>query len=194
MISRLLLAPLLAMVLSNLSGCGVALVLGGATAASMVHDRRTAGTIVEDQSIELKSYEVLQSENRPPGSVHINVTSYNGHVLLTGEVQNAALQNWAEQSTAQVEKVRHVYNELTIAPPSPLASRSNDGWITTKAKSSLLQIEGLPDFDPSRVKVVTERGIVYLMGLLREQESDAVTATVRRVSGVQQVVKLFEYI
>jgi len=194
MVYRMLVMPLLALALFSMTGCGPALVIGGATAASMVHDRRTTGAIVEDQSIELKSYQVLQNQARPPGSLHINVTSYNGYVLLTGEVSTDALRGWAEQSVAQVEKVKHVYNELAIAPPSPLASRSNDGWITTKVKSSLLQIDGLADFDPSRVKVVTERGIVYLMGLLREQESNAVTATVRRVSGVQQVVKLFEYI
>ncbi|MCB1716470.1 MAG: BON domain-containing protein [Candidatus Competibacteraceae bacterium] len=191
---RIYLVPLLVLLLSGLTGCGPTLILGGATAASIVHDRRTAGTVIEDQSIELKAYEILQQQKQAAGATHINVTSYNARVLLSGEVATEELRLWAEQAVARIEKVKHVYNELRVSAPSSLASRSNDGWITTKVKSSMLQIGGLPGFDPSRVKVVTERGIVYLMGLLTEQEADAVTATVRRVSGVQQVVKLFEYI
>ena len=186
----LLLVPLLA----NLIGCGASLVLGGATAVSIAHDRRTAGVVLEDQSIELKAYQALQNQGQRVGQTHINITSYNGRVLLSGEVETEELYAWAAQSVSQIEHVQLVYNELQIAPPSSLSSRSNDGWITTKVKSSLLQIGGLPDFDPTRVKVVTERGVVYLMGLVTEQEGDAVTVTVRRVSGVQQVVKLFEYI
>lgn len=189
-----LLLPLVLLIMTQLSACGPTLVLGGATAASIVHDRRTAGTVVEDQAIELKAYQALQQQGNRIGRSHINITSYNGRVLLSGEVETPELKQWAEQTVRGLEKVKDVFNELEVRPPSSLASRTNDSWITTKAKSSLLQISGMPNFDPSRVKVVTERGVVYLMGLIKEQEAAAVTSTVRRIGGVQSVVKLFEYI
>lgn len=182
--------------LGGLSGCA-GLIMGGATAgvatgAAMAHDRRTVGTIVEDQAIELKAYDALNQELAQRS--HINVTSYNNVVLLSGEVPTPQLRRRAEEIATGIDKVRHVHNELTIAPPSSFASRSTDTWITTKVKTALLQVDGIPDFDPSRVKVVTERGVVYLFGLLRPREAEAVTRTIRRVGGVQKVVKLFEYI
>lgn len=184
--------------LSSLTGCA-GLIMGGATAgvatgAAMAHDRRTVGTIVEDQAIELKAYDALSQDQELAQRGHLNVTSYNNVVLLSGEVPTPALRKRAEDIVSGIDKVRHVHNELAVAPPSSLASRSSDTWITTKVKTALLQVDGIQDFDPTRVKVVTERGIVYLLGLLRPREAEAVTRTVRRVSGVQKVVKLFEYI
>jgi osmotically-inducible protein OsmY len=160
----------------------------------MVHDRRSAGTIVDDQAIEFKAQTEFLSAGSSLGKSHISVTSYNNVVLLSGEVENQQVRQWAENVVRNIDKVRFVHNELIIAPPSSLSSRSNDAWLTTKVKSSLIQVDGLPGFDPTRVTVVTERGIVYLFGLLTPQEGDAVTNIVSRVSGVQQVVKLFEYI
>lgn len=171
------------------------IIIGGATTVGMaVHDRRTVGTVVEDRAIEFKAYELLRQQQRRLARSHVAVTSYNNVVLLSGEVETAQLRDWVEQTVSRVEKVRKVHNELLVGPPSPLASRSNDSWITAKAKSALLQISGLPSFDPSRVKILTERGNVYLLGLVSQQEGDAVTHIVRQISGVQQVVKLFEYI
>lgn len=179
---------------AGLSGCGV-LVLGGtATAAGVVHDRRTAGTLVEDQAIELKAYEALDRDPQRLANAHVNVTSYNNSVLLTGEVPDEQTRAWVEERIEQVEKVREVHNELVVAPPSSLGSRSNDAWITTKVKTSLVRITGLPGFDPTRVKVVTERGSVYLMGLVTQAEGDAAASVARQISGVQRVVKLFEYL
>lgn len=176
----------------GLSGCGVLVVGGTATAAGVVHDRRTTGTVVEDQAIELKAYEALDSQRL--ANAHVNVTSYNNNVLLTGEVPDEQTRAWVEERVAEVEKVRQVHNELVVAPPSSLGSRSNDAWITTKVKTSLVRITGLPGFDPTRVKVVTERGSVYLMGLVTQAEGDAAAGVARQVSGVQRVVKLFEYL
>lgn len=185
----------LAMTLTgSLAGCAPLVVGGTAAGIGVAHDRRTAGTIVEDQTIELKAYDILSKDPQLAESGHINVTSYNNIVLLSGEVPNPELRARAEQLVSRVDKVRHVHNELDVAAPSSLASRSSDAWITTKVKSSLLQVDGLRDFDPTRVKVVTERGVVYLMGLLYTREADAVVGTVRRVGGVQKVVKLFEYL
>lgn len=188
----LLRTSLLSILLTSLLGCAPMLVVGGATAASVAHDRRTTGTVVEDQSIRLKAIQALQKQGQRIGRTHINVRSYNGIVLLTGEADTEELKDWAGQTVASIDKVRRVHNEIVIGPPSSIASRTNDSWISTKATTSLLQIGGIPDFDPTRVKITTERGVVYLMGLVRETESDAVTSTVRRVPGVQRLVKLFE--
>ena len=180
--------------LSSLVGCAGVMVGSAATSVSMVHDRRTVGTIIDDQSIEFKIYEKLDQNEAIKSQSHINVTSYNNAVLLSGEVPTPAMRQQVEEIARNIEKVKYVHNELMVGPPSTLGSRSSDTWITTKVKSSLLQIDSLPGFDPTRVKVVTERGIVYLFGLLTPAEADAVTSTVRRVGGVQKVIVLFEYI
>ena len=176
------------------TGCAPTIVAGGVTAATVIHDRRTAATVLEDRTIEFKAHNAFYQARESLQGSHINVHSYNNVVLLTGEVTSPALATWADETVQNIDKVRFVHNELTIAPASTVGSRSNDAWISTKAKTSLLKIQDLQEFDPTRVKVVTERGVIYLFGLVTPQEGDAVTSTVRRLAGVQQVVKLFEYI
>lgn len=175
-----------------LGGCAGLLLGGAAVGVGMAHDRRTAGTFMDDQTVELKVYDALNKQ-LPPGN-RISATSYNGVVLLTGE----AVSEGAKQQAAQVVRgvtppVREVYNELAVARPSPLSARSNDSFTTSKVKASLFQIK-LKDFDPSRVKVVTDRSVVYLMGLVRPAEGDAAANAASQVSGVRQVVTLFEFI
>lgn len=186
-----LMAAILATTL--LTGCVPLLVGGTAVGVGVAHDRRTAGTVVDDQTIALKLYNTLDQQ-LPPGN-HINVTSYNGAVLLSGEVVSAQAREQAEAIARRIEPpVREVYNELAIGPPSALSSRNNDTLLTTKVKAALLRINDIPDFDPSRVKVVTERGVVYLLGLVRPREADAAANVASQVDGVHQVVTLFEYI
>lgn len=186
-----LMAAILATTL--LTGCVPLLVGGTAVGVGVAHDRRTAGTVVDDQTIALKLYNTLDQQ-LPPGN-HINVTSYNGAVLLSGEVVSAQAREQAETIARRIEPpVREIYNELVIGPPSALSSRNNDTLLTTKVKAALLRINDIPDFDPSRVKVVTERGVVYLLGLVRPREADAAANVASQVSGVHQVVTLFEYI
>ncbi len=176
-------------------GCTPVVVGGTAVAtAEVVHDRRTAGTIIEDQAIELKAYRAIRKDKELASQSHISVTSYNMNVLLTGETPTEELRQRAAEIVRRIPKVRRVYNELAVAGPSSLTSRSNDALITAKVKLALFKIKGLEDFDPTRVKVVTERGNVYLMGLLTHREAEAVAEAARRVSGVQRVIKLFEYI
>ncbi|RMG28800.1 MAG: BON domain-containing protein [Gammaproteobacteria bacterium] len=178
-----------------LVGCAP-LVVGGAaaTTAEVAHDRRTAGTVIDDQAIELKAFRAIHKDKTLASQSHISVTSYNLNVLLTGETPTEALRQRAAEIVRRIPRVRRVYNELVVAGPSSLTSRSNDTLITTKVKLALFHIKGLKGFDPTRVKVVTERGNVYLMGLLTHEEADAVAETARRVGGVQRVIKLFEYI
>lgn len=183
--------------MSGLNGCA-GLLFGGAAATGVnaIHDRRTSGTMLDDQNIEFNSYlafrktEELASAER----AHINVTSYNNAVLLSGEVITPELRQIAEDKVRNIDKVRFIHNELAVGQPSSVQSRATDTVITAGVKASLFKIGDIPGFDPTRVKVVTERGTVYLFGLLTDQEAEAVTETVRRVNGVQQVVKLFEYI
>lgn len=180
--------------LTFLNGCAPLVVGGTATGVAVVHDRRTAGTVLEDQSIELKALSALRKEEDLHRQSHINVTSYNMMVLLSGETPTEAYKQRAGEVVGNVEKVRQVYNELRVAAPSSMMTRSSDTLITGKVKTSLFNIKGLEGFDPTRVKVVTENGTVYLMGLLTRREGDAVAEEARRVGGVQRVVKLFEYI
>jgi len=177
-----------------LSGCTAAVVGAGAaagTTASVAHDRRTTGTFIEDQAIELKAIKSFFSDKEINDSSHINVTSYNTVVLITGETPSEDIRKRIVNIVKTIPKVTHVYDELTIAAPSSWTSRSSDSLITSKVKTKLLTLK---NFDGTRVKVVTEKGVVYLMGLLTRAESDIATRETQQTGGVQKVVKLFQYV
>lgn len=186
MTSRLTGLTLAALLAANLSAC-FPLVAGGVAASAVVAtDRRTSGTYVEDQSIELKA--TRQLVERFAGS-HVNVTSYNRAVLLTGEVNDEAQKAAIELMIRGIPNVRRVYSHVVIAPNSSLANRNNDTWLTTKVRTRLLEGQGYP---PNAIKVVTERGVVYLLGLVNDAEAEAAAQVAARTAGVQQVVTLFE--
>jgi osmotically-inducible protein OsmY len=171
-LQRLALPALAATVLATtLSGCAP-LVLGGAAMGSLVvADRRTSGTQLEDETIELRAGSRL-GENF--GSrAHINITSYNRRVLLTGEVPDAASKQLAEQVVSKVDNVRSVINELAIMSPSSLTQRGNDAYITGKVKATLVDAK---DLTATAFKVVTERSTVHLMGRVTQREADRATA------------------
>lgn len=172
-----------------LSGCVA--VAGGAvvTGAAVANDRRTSGTMVEDQSIELRAYNAIRNDTEVNEKTHINVTSYNQVVLLTGEAPTEELRQRVVEHVRGVREVKKIYNEIALAAPSSLGSRSSDTLITTKVKTRLFATK---DLDATRIKVITERGIVYLFGLLSATEADRATEATRTVGGVQKVVKLFE--
>ena len=169
---------------------GAAGAAGAASAATAV-GRRSAGTVVDDQVVEVKATARLLRDRTIFESSHVNATCYNGILLLTGETPTLALRNRAEELVKDIEKVRRIQNELAIVAPSSLLSRSSDAVITGKIKTAL----GRYDIRvAARTKVVTENGVVYLMGLLRTDEADAATDIARRIGGVQRVVKIFEYV
>ncbi len=178
---------------ATLQGCAGLVIGGAATGVAVVHDQRTAGTVLEDQAIEIKAVRALRDDKVLDAQTHFNVTSYNNIVLLTGETVSEELRERAGRLVAAVEKVRSVHNELKIGQPSTILARATDSAITTKVKASLFDVNGIDHFDPTRVKVVTEAKVVYLMGLLTHAEADAVTETVRQVGGVERVVRIFEY-
>ncbi|TCK19064.1 osmotically-inducible protein OsmY [Thiogranum longum] len=176
-----------------LNACAPLIVGGAATTASVAHDRRTAGTVVEDQSIELRIRSALNKDPELGKQAHINITSYNGVVLLSGEAPTSAMRERAGAIARRDKKVRRVHNEIQVAAPSSMMTRSSDSWITTKVKTAMLSVK-LKGFDPTRIKVVTENGTVFLLGLVTHSEADAATEKARQVKGVQRIVKLFEYL
>lgn len=184
----------LTIITSLLYGCAAAVVGGGAAGAGVAHDRRTLGTYIDDEGIELKTRLAIFNEKELNSQIHINVISINGVVLLVGQAPTAALKQQAGDIASGIPKVRHVHNEMSIAAPNSIMTRSSDSLITAKVKTNLFGIEGHEDLDPTRVKVVTENGIVYLMGMLYRSEANAVSERARQVGGVQKVVRLFEYL
>lgn len=170
-------------------GCAP-IVLGGAaaTGALVAEDRRTVGTITEDEGIELKSSSRIGQRVK---NAHFNVTSYNRMVLLTGEVPDDAAKANAEKIARAVENVRGVYNELQVAGNSSLTARANDSYLTSKVKARFVDAQ---KFSPVHVKVVTENGVVYLMGLVKRQEANDATEIARTTGGVRKVVRVFEYL
>jgi osmotically-inducible protein OsmY len=174
-----------------LGGCAAAVVTGAAAGAAAIYDRRTTGTFIDDEFIELKAIDAIGNDQELHEQAHLNVTSFNNIVLLTGETPNEALRERTAELVRNLPKVRKVHNEIVVAAPSSMLSRTGDTWITGKVKTGLLNAHQL---DAARVKVVTENGVVYLMGLVTRQEADAATDVTRQVDGVQRVVKVFEYI
>jgi osmotically-inducible protein OsmY len=172
-----------------LGGCAAVVVgAGGVAAVGALEDRRTAATQLEDESNELRA--VNRIAERFPQGVHVNITSFNRAVLLTGEVPDAATREAVEKIAAGLPNVRSVANELEIAGVSSLAARSSDSLITSKVRLRFLDAKR---FNPLHIKVVTEAGVVYLMGIVTEQEGHDAAEVARTTGGVRKVVKVFEY-
>ena len=188
--SKLKLSVLLLLPVAILQGCATAVVTGAATGATLAVERRTTGTVIDDQAIELKAAKAIFEDKAFNEQTHINVTSYNGIALLTGEALTEDLKQQATRMVQAIPKVRRVHNELSVAAPSGITSRSSDTWITSKVLAKLAADENINHF---HVKVVTENSIVYLMGLLTHAEAERVVDVVRTSAGVQRVVKIFEY-
>lgn len=179
----------LAVALTSLSGCAP-LVLGGAVATGiMITDRRTTGAQVEDQAIEIKIATAVRQELGD--RVHLNVTSFNRKVLLTGEVTTGAEKERIEKIAQSQENVQSVVNDLAQMPASSLTQRSKDAVITSRVKAAFIDAK---DLQANAVKVVTERGIVYLMGRVTSREAKRATDIVRGMGGVVKVVRVFDEI
>lgn len=176
-------------VLPILQGCVTAVATGVGAGVMMVEDRRTSGTYIEDEGIELKAFHRLDEKfgNR----AHLNATSFNRHVLLTGEVPDQAAREEAERIVRGIPNVKVITNELQIAGISSLAERSNDTYLTSKVKIRFIDAA---KFSHVHVKVITEGGTVYLMGTVKRREADDAVEIARTTGGVRKVVKVFEYL
>jgi osmotically-inducible protein OsmY len=171
-----------------LSACAAVLVGGAGAGVAAAEDRRTLGTMTEDQGIELRTSNRVSEKHTD--RVHLNVTSYNRMVLLTGEVPTEAVKRDIERIARSVENVRGVTNELTVGLPTTLTNRANDTYITSKVKARFVDAQR---FNALHVKVVTENQVVYLLGLVSKQEAKDATDLARTTEGVKKVVTVFEY-
>jgi osmotically-inducible protein OsmY len=176
------------LIIALLCGCAAAVVGGVGTAVVVAEDRRTVGTVTEDQGIEVKAGSRIGDKFKDP---HINVTSYNRMVLLTGEAPDAATKSEIEKIVRAVENVRGVYNEIAIAGNTALSARTNDTYLTSKVKTRFIDQQ---KFNVVHVKIVTEANVVYLLGLVKHKEADDASQIARTTGGVQKVVRLFEYL
>jgi osmotically-inducible protein OsmY len=152
-------------------------------------DRRTSGVQLDDQNIELSASSGVS--NKFGERVHVNITSYNFRVLLTGEVPTLEDKRLVEQIVTGQKNVKSVVNELAVQGNTSLSQRSNDTWLTGRVKAALLDAK---DLNVNAFKVVTERGIVYLMGRVTQREAERASEIARSISGVQKVVRVFEII
>ncbi len=182
-------AMLCVALLGSMSAC-VPLVVGGAVAGAVAGvDRRTLGAQTDDKRIAIQAELRLPKLTGP--DVHINTNSFNRQVLLTGEVKDEAMKAAVEREVKNIDGVLSVANELEIAGPSSYTSRSNDALITTKVKASLVDMKTI---SATSFKVITERGVVYLMGRVTPREGQVAGDVARGVGGVNKVVKVLEYI
>ncbi len=172
-----------------LSGCSTIMQITSKDSEN--YGKRTLGSVIDDQTIESRAR--INIDNAAPGlkDGHVVVVSFNGVVLLAGQVASDELKQLAASTISNMRKVRKVHNELTVAGPTSLGARTNDAWLTTKIKSLMVTAK---DVDANRIKVVTENGVVYMMGLVTRNEADAAIERTRRAYGIQKIVKVFEYI
>jgi osmotically-inducible protein OsmY len=181
---------LAALAATLLAGCAPLLVGGAVVGGALVAtDRRTSGSQVDDEVIELKAKGRMGEAFPDDDKARINTTSYNRMVLLTGQVPSEADKTTAEQVVARIDNVTSVVNELSVGPPTTLGERTKDAFITTKVKASIVDAK---DLFANSIKVVTHRGVVYLMGRVTEREANRAAEIARGVSGVVKVVKVFE--
>ena len=154
-------------------------------------DRRTVGTQIDDENIELSVRKAITDDDRLGDDVHVNITCLNGTVLLTGEATTAEQRDIVVSRARRFEGVKRVVSEINVAEPTAFANRVHDSWITGQVKAKLLDT---PNLKSTRIKVVTENSVVYLMGLVKQSEGELAAETARTVGGITRVVKLFEYL
>lgn len=188
------LLPVLSLILcsSLLGGCAVAVVGGVTAGAHAAHDRRSVGTVVDDRRIQLAAFDAFNKDKELALQNRVVIVVYNGVMLLAGEVRTPELKARAEQRVSGYD-VRRVVNEIEVREPEGFWARRRDNTTTARVKTALLDITSMEGFDPTRVNVTTTHRVVYLMGKVNQEESDAITEIARNVGGVERVVKLFDY-
>jgi osmotically-inducible protein OsmY len=177
-----------------LSGCAAVVVGGAAAGAGAAHDRRTFGTVLDDNNVELTAYELINKDKELALKNNVAVVVHNGVLLLFGEVRREELKQRAEQLVTGFKGIRRVVNEIVVTKPTGFGTSARDAWITARVKLGLLNIVNIQGFDPTRVNVTTQNGTVYLMGLVTQEESTRVIEVARDTAGVKKVVNVFEYI
>lgn len=175
--------------LLNLTACAPILIGGAVTAVALTEDRRSSGAFVDDENIENRA--LLKVKSRFGNQVHVNITSYNRHVLLSGEATSDAVKRGVEDEVSTVPGIKRVFNEMAVGPQAGVIAVSNDTRLTTIVKTRFLEANR---FQANHVKVITEANVVFLMGIVKRAEADAATQLASTTSGVSRVVRLFEYL
>jgi osmotically-inducible protein OsmY len=188
MMKKIGLAVLITVCATLLQGCFPLAAVGVGATALVVDDRRTKGFYIEDENIEWKARGIILDKFK---DAHVNATSYNLNMLLTGEAPDEKTKAAIAEAVAKVANVKRVTNEIAISGNTSLASRSNDALITANTKARFLGAKG---FSSNHVKVVTEASVVFLMGIVTKEEGDAAAEVARTTSGVSRVIKVFEYV
>lgn len=181
---------LIILISMSLSGCVGAFVAGAAAGGAIIYDRRSSDVIIEDQKIVYTADSAIAGDAALRTRVHVEFSSFNRIVLVTGQAEDEQSREQVMAKVRTIPHIRRLYNEIAILPPNSLGQRSQDAWITTKIKSVMLATAGLHS---SQIKVVTEDGSVYLMGLVTPHQGELAIDIARHVRGVKRVVKLFEY-
>jgi osmotically-inducible protein OsmY len=173
-----------------LSGCVGAFAAGAVTGGTVANDRRSLETINTDQEIRFKADMKITADKSLNSECHIVVATFNSIVLLVGQAPTKTLKAKATKYVETVPNVRRIYNEITLSGPTSPLTQSSDAWITTKVRSAMLATK---DLNSGQIKVVTENGSVYLMGIVTHEQADIAVEVARKITGVQRVVKIFEY-
>jgi osmotically-inducible protein OsmY len=190
MASRELTAIALLALTPQLHGCFPAVAAGAGAAVMVAEDRRTTGIYIEDQNIELKASRAVGEKYGKDDRVHVNITSFNRFVLLSGEVPDESVKKDIGVMALAIENVRNVQNELAVGPVTSLGQRATDGYTTSKVKGNFV---AAGKFQANHVIVVTDNSVVYLMGLVSRKEADDATEIARSTGGVTKVVRVFEF-
>jgi len=174
-----------------LQGCAAAVVAGTAGAVTAANDRRTLGSQIDDNNIEIKSNLAISEVSRLDNHANLSVISVNGIVLLVGQVANQEMKGEAFRAIENVSGIRKIHNQIRIGSNIGMTTQTHDSWLTSKVKAKLLATENLSS---NNIKVVTENGEVFLMGLVSNSEANTAVNVARNVSGVERVIKVFEYL
>ncbi|RZF79100.1 divisome-associated lipoprotein YraP [Pseudoalteromonas sp. CO325X] len=173
-----------------LQGCAAAVVAGTAGAVTAANDRRTIGSQIDDNNIEIKTTMAIKEALGENANANVSVVSYNGIVLLLGQVPSEQYKTTVQRAAERIDGTRKLHNQLRIGSPTSITTQSHDTWLTSKIKTQLLAAE---DVSGNNIKVVTENGEVFLMGLVADVEANKAVNIARNISGVERVVKVFEY-
>ncbi len=173
-----------------LQGCAAAVIAGTASAVTAANDRRTIGSQIDDNNIEIKASIALSEVERLEKFANVSAVSVNGIVLLVGQVANEEMRNEAQRTIEGVSGIRKIHNQIRIGSNIGITTQTHDSWLTSKVKAQLLTAK---DISSNNIKVVTENAEVFLMGLVSDSESTQAVNITRNVSGVERVIKVFEY-
>lgn len=174
-----------------LQGCAAAVVAGTAGAVTAANDRRTLGSQIDDNNIEIKSGIAINDVERLKDHANLNAISVNGIVLLIGQVANQEMKNEAQTAVEGIDGIRKIHNQIRIGSNISMSTKTHDSWLTSKVKTQLLTTENISS---NNIKVITENGEVFLMGLVSDAEANTAVDVARNVSGVERVIKVFEYL